>query len=139
MKVERTTHAAPDVLWPLVGDLEHWADLLPTMQAVERLGPAGPVGLGDRFAVKASGLPRATYEITQWQPGESFTWVSAAPGVRTTATHHLQTRDDGTLLTLGIDWSGPLAWLARLLLSAKARRMVEREAATFVELAEHAG
>ena len=138
MQVTRTTPAAPDELWRWVSDVEHWADLLPTMQSVTRIDGDGPVGPGDRFAVKATGLPLATYEITDWQPARTFTWVASAPGVRTTASHQLEATDDGSVMTLGIAWSGPLAWLARLLLGAKAGRMVEREADTFVQLAEHA-
>jgi hypothetical protein len=37
---------------------------------------------------------------------------------------------------LKLTWSGPLAGLVRLLLGAKAQRMVEQEAASFAELAE---
>jgi len=38
-------------------------------------------------------------------------------------------------MALGIDWSGPLAWLVRLMFASKARRMVELEADTFARLA----
>ena len=138
MQVTRTTPAAPDELWRWVSDVEHWADLLPTMRSVIRTDGDGPVGLGDRFAVKATGLPLATYEITDWQPGRTFTWVASAPGVRTTASHEMEPTDNGSVMTLGIAWSGPLAWLAGLLLGAKAGRMVQQEADTFVQLAEHA-
>jgi len=62
--------------------------------------------------------------------------VSSAPGVRTTASHEVSERDGGTRLVLGIDWSGPLAPIVRMLVGMKARRMVEQEADTFVRLAE---
>jgi hypothetical protein len=107
------------------------------MQQVTRIGDA-PIGPGSRFEVQQPGLPKAVYEITHWEPGRAFTWVSSAGGVRTTASHRLQPTSDGTVLALGIEWSGPLAWMARLLASSKARRMVEQEAETFVRLGERA-
>jgi hypothetical protein len=122
----------------LLSDLDHWADLLPTIQQIIRLSGDGPVGVGDRFEVQQPGLPKAVYEITHWEPGQAFTWVSSASGVRTTASHRLRPEPDGTGLALSIEWSGPSAWLARLLAGPKARRMVELEADTFVRLAEHA-
>ena len=112
--------------------------MLPTMQQVIRLGGGGPIGVGTRFEVRQPGLPKAVYQITSWHPGREFTWVSTAAGVRTTAFHRLESEPDGTGLVLGIEWSGPLAWLARLVAGSKTRRMVEQEAATFVRLAEQA-
>jgi hypothetical protein len=136
--VMKTTEADPDEIWAVVSDLDHWADTLPTMRQVTRLGADGPIGTGDRFEVLATGLPRAVYEITEWRPGHAFTWVASAPGVRTTATHALEPYAGGTVVALGIRWSGPLAWLTRLLLGRKTRRMVAQEADAFVRLAEHA-
>jgi uncharacterized protein YndB with AHSA1/START domain len=138
MRCEREVAASPERLWAFVGDVERWAELLPTIRRVVRLGPDGPVGVGARFEVHQPGLPKAVYEVTDWQPGRGFTWVSSAPGVRTTAVHTLAPRDGGTRLVLGIDWSGPLAGLVRLLVGSKARGMVAQEADTFVVLAEGA-
>jgi hypothetical protein len=93
--VERRIDAGVDRVWELVGDVEHWDDLLPTMQQVTRLDGGGPVGEGARFEVRQPGLPKAVYEITDWEPGVGFTWVAAATGVRTTATHEI--RDDNAV------------------------------------------
>lgn len=137
VRVERLIAAGPDRVWDLVGELRGWARMLPTVTRVQQLTAAEPLGVGARFEVAQPGLPRAVYEITDWRPGSGFTWVSSAPGVRTTATHELRTEDDGqTRLTLGIAWSGPLAGLVRPLLGKKAQRMIEQEADTFARLAE---
>ena len=122
-------------MWSLVGDVERWDDLLPTVQQVTRLDGGGPVGVGARFEVRQPGLPKAVYEITEWEPRVGFTWVASAAGVRTTATHEIRSQDGQTLLVLGIAWTGPLAGLVRLLMATKARRMVEQEADTFAQLA----
>ncbi len=132
--VERQIDAGVDRVWDLVGDVEHWDDLLPTMQRVTRIDGGGPAGEGSRFEVRQPGLPKAVYEITDWEPDVGFTWVAASTGVRTKATHEIRPSNGGALLVLGIEWSGPLAGLVGLLMGRKARRMVEQEADTFAEL-----
>lgn len=136
IEVERLASASADRVWTLVGDVESWGRILPTFRQVTRIGTDGPTGVGARFEVRQPGLPRAVYEITEWEPGVGFTWVSASPGVRTTATHWLTVEDGGTRFVLGIQWSGPLAGLARVVLGSRAGRMVNQEADTFVRLAE---
>jgi hypothetical protein len=138
MNEERTVSTSAQRLWTLISDVEHWGQMLPTIERVERLTPDAPIGVGARFQVDQPGLPTAVYEITEWQPGRGFTWVASSPGIRTTASHVLSERDGATRLVLGIDWSGPLAWVVRLLVGPKARRMVEQEADTFARLAERA-
>lgn len=137
IEVRLSTQASTEGLWSLLSDLDHWASMLPTMQEVTRVDD-GPIGVGDRFQVRQPGLPKAVYQITYWQPDRGFTWVSSAVGVRTVASHRLDNGPEGTELVLGVEWSGPLAWLVRLVAGSKARRMVEQETDTFVRLAEHA-
>ena len=134
LSVERQIDAGADRVWSLVGAVERWGNLLPTVQQITRLDEGSPVGTGARFEVRQPGLPKAVYEITKWEPRVGFTWVAAAAGVRTTATHEIRSHDGRTLLTLGIAWTGPLAGLVRLLMSTKARHMVEQEADTFAHL-----
>jgi len=136
IRVERNVDAGTDRVWELVGDLERWDRMLPTIQQITRVGAEGPVDVGSRFEVRQPGLPKAVYQVTGWEPGSGFTWVSSSPGVRTTATHGVGEEDGRTRLVLSIDWSGPLAPIVRLVVGAKARRMVELEADTFVRLAE---
>ncbi|MGA9748386.1 MAG: SRPBCC family protein [Nocardioides sp.] len=132
--VERQIDADLDRVWSVVSDVDRWDDMLPTMQQVTRLDGGGPVGVGARFEVRQPGLPKAVYEITEWEPRVGFTWVANAPGVCTTATHELRPQNGETLLVLGIAWTGALAGLVRLVMGARARRMVEQEADTFAQL-----
>jgi carbon monoxide dehydrogenase subunit G len=138
IEVRQSTSAAAEDLWRLVGDLERWGEVLPTVQRVTRLGGDGSTRPGDRFEVRQPGLPKAVYEVTDWAPPHEFTWVSRAGVVTTTASHRLEPAGGGTELVLGLEWTGPLGWLANLLYRGKARRMIEQEADTFVRLAEHA-
>jgi hypothetical protein len=130
----RTT-GTPDRLWRLASDVERWGERLPTVTSVTRLGGAGPVGVGDRFAMRQPGLPKAVWEVTEWVEGRRFTWVSTAPGVRSEAAHAVAADGDGARLELSLDWTGPLAPVLRLLVGRKAQRYVDTEAATFARLA----
>ena len=69
------------------------------------------------------------WTITAIEPGSSFTWESAQPGIRSVGTHVLRPGPEGsTTIELGIAWSGVLAPLLRLLVGRKARDYVAREA-----------
>ncbi len=102
------------------------------------VGPlsSGRTGVGSRFEVRQPRLPKAVWEVTDWQQGRSFTWVSTSPGIRSTAVHTVHDDAGGSRLDLSLDWSGPLAWALELLIGRKARGMVETEAETFTRLAE---
>lgn len=136
MRDERTVNASPEQIWSLLSDVDEWDTMLPTVDTIERVGPPGPTKIGDRFRVHNVGLPEAVYEVTAWDPDHEFTWVADAPGIRTTAYHRLTPIEGGTRMTLGIEWSGPLAWLVRPLLGTKVRRMVTQEADAFTRLAQ---
>jgi carbon monoxide dehydrogenase subunit G len=127
--------ATPDRLWSLASDVERWGDRLPTVHSVRPLG-SGPTGVGSRFEVRQPGLPKAVWEVTDWQQqGRSFTWVSTSPGIRSTAVHSVHDDGGGSRLDLSLEWSGPLARVLELLIGRKARSMVETEAETFARLA----
>ena len=128
--------SSPERLWSLASDVERWGERLPTVDAVRPLGN-GPTGTGSRFEVRQPGLPRAVWEVTDWQPqGRSFTWVSTSPGIRSTAVHSVRDEGEGSTLVLSLEWSGPLARVLELVLGRKARGMVETEAETFARQAE---
>ena len=128
--------ATPDRLWSLASDVERWGDRLPTVDVVRPLG-SGPTGVGSKFDVRQPGLPKAVWEVTDWQQkARSFTWVSTSPGIRSTAVHTVHDDGDGSRLDLWLEWSGPLARVLELLVGRKARGMVEIEAETFARLDE---
>lgn len=132
---ERTTAATAERVWDYLSDLENWAQLLPTVDTVDRLDH-GPITIGSRFHVVQPGLAPAQFVVTDWRPGSGFTWQSRLPGVITTAIHELTRQGDRTHLRIGIGWSGPLSRPIRLVLSRKVRRLLALEADTLVKLAE---
>lgn len=131
----RQVHADPQLVWQFVGDVGRWAEHLPTVDRV-RARTNGEPRIGSRYALKQPGLPVLVYEITSWQPGTGFTWVAAAPGVRTIGTHEIDPTEGGCTLRLGLRWEGPLAPLVGRLFGRRTDGFVQREADTFTALAE---
>lgn len=128
IEVERGTRCPAEVLWPVLSDVRGWGSWLPTVHSVTAVDPGRPDEVGASYVVVQPGLPRATWTITRWRPGESFTWESRSPGVLSTGTHELRPGPDGASIRLGIEWTGPLAGVVRLLLAGRTRSYVTREA-----------
>nr|BFF27099.1 hypothetical protein GCM10025732_50640 [Glycomyces mayteni] len=76
--VEREIRTAPAEVWAVMSELDRWAELLPTVGGVERLSGPGPIDVGARFRVAQPGLATAVYEVTEWRPGQGFTWAATS-------------------------------------------------------------
>lgn len=128
-EVIRESRAPADRLWEVMADVRRWPQWLPTVDAVTPLDPSRPDEVGASYTVEQPGLPRAVWTITEIEPGRSFTWESAQPGIRSVGTHVLRPGPAGsTTIELGIAWSGVLAPLLRLVVGRKAEDYVTREA-----------
>jgi hypothetical protein len=99
--------AAQPVVWDVLADVSRWPDWTASMTSVRPTEP-GPIGPGSVVRIKQPKLPPATWRVTEFEPGSSFTWVSRAPGVTTTAWHRLDPEGDRTRATVGISQHGPL-------------------------------
>lgn len=127
--------ATPDQAWEALSDLESWPSWIPTVESLQPEEVGQERGVGAAYLLKQPRLPRARWVITEWRPGVGFTWQSDSPGVRTVGTHQVAPDPGaGTQVDLAIGWTGPMAWLARLMYGGLARRYVETEAKA---LAEH--
>src|SRR4029450_3222856 len=92
-----------------------------------------------RARVKQPGMPRLVWEVTEYVPGQVFSWASKAPGVTTTGGHRLVADpggsgsggdgpgDSGTV-TLTLDQDGFLASVVWRLTGSRSRRYVQMEA-----------
>ena len=65
-----------------------------------------PLGVGSRVRIKQPRLPLTTWTVTELSPGESFTWIAAGPGIRTTASHRIHPAEPGSVVTLMVDQNG---------------------------------
>jgi uncharacterized protein YndB with AHSA1/START domain len=115
-------------VWRTLVDVGRWPEWTASITQVEQLQGDG-VAPGVRVRIKQPRMPARVWEITDVEPGESFTWQSARGGVTTVASHVLSTTGaDRVAVTLGVRHFGPLAPVAGLLTSRTTRRYVQMEA-----------
>jgi uncharacterized membrane protein len=110
--VEQSTQVEVDApverVWDVLQDVERWPQWAETVTAVRRLDD-GPLAVGSRARIEQPRIPPTEYEVTELEPGRSFTWVATGPGVRTTARHALEPLDGGrTRVRLSVRQGGPV-------------------------------
>ena len=121
--------AARDKVWTTMIDLERWPEWTASTTEVTVLD-GRPVGLATRARIKQPRMPTLVWEIVDFQPGVSFTWRSAGPGLETIGIHRTESlADDRTVVTLGVSHGGALAPIVQALTSSRTRRYVLMEAA----------
>ena len=107
-------------------DVERWPSWTSSVISVELLDP-GPFRVGMRARVRQPRLPVAVWQVTELQPGESFTWVARAPGVVTTGTHEVRTVDGTVRATATLDQEGLLGPVLGLATRGLTRRYLRAE------------
>lgn len=132
--MERNTQvdidASPERVWAVMSDVERWPEWTDTVTAVTRLD-ADSLGLGSRVRVEQPKLPPTEYVVTEFDPGEGFTWVATGPGVRTTARHRIEPLGgSGSRVRLSVEQSGPVGRvMGRLFFTRLTDRYLATEAA----------
>ncbi len=121
-------HAAPHNVWPVMIDVDRWPEWSASMLSIVRDG-SGPFGLGSTAKVAPKGTKAATWRVTQFDSGRSFTWETQyMPGLRVIAGHAIEPADGGTRTRLWITAGGALAPLFGGLIARMSRRNVDLEA-----------
>jgi uncharacterized membrane protein len=131
MRYEQTAAAAASTAqaWTALTEVTDWPNWTTTMTAVEPLDDAR-LRPGDRYKIRQPSLGVMVWRVTELRAGESFVWETRSPGVRTVGFHRLAADPGGgTLITIGLDQTGPLAGLVGLLLGRRIRAYLKREAA----------
>ncbi|WAC90062.1 SRPBCC family protein [Mycobacterium sp. Aquia_213] len=120
--------AAPQLVWDVFTDVEHWPDW--TASVTSLVGLDGPgLAVGNRFAIKQPGMQKLVWRVTEIDPGLSWTWVQRSPGSLVTARHDVTGQPDGrTLVRQQLDQSGPLGALVGRLMAKKTQRFLQLEA-----------
>ncbi|WAJ46745.1 SRPBCC family protein [Mycobacterium sp. Aquia_216] len=121
-------NAAPQLVWDVFTDVEHWPDWTASVTSLTGLdGPA--LAVGKRFAIKQPGMAKLVWRVTELDAGSSWTWVQHSPGSLVTARHDVVAAPGGrTLVHQQLDQSGPLGALVGRLMAKKTRRFLELEA-----------
>jgi uncharacterized membrane protein len=122
-----TIDAPPAEVWAVFMDLEAWPTWTASMRQVRRLDE-GPLQVGSRVEIAQPGFPKAVWDVTGLEPERSFTWENAAPGLRSAGHHEVRAEGAGSVVTLRLSQSGPLAGLVGLVFGRRNRRYVDLEA-----------
>ena len=116
MRVVETivTSAPPELVWRVLTDVEHWRDWNPNVLEIKPVGSAR-LGRGARYLVVQPKLRPAIYELTEYVPGQRFTWEQRLAGGALVADHCIASRHGATEVELSFASRGLLAnMLARL-------------------------
>jgi uncharacterized membrane protein len=130
MQYEMTVEvdAPADRLWHAVADVEKWPQWTASMREVSWL-TAGGLVRGGRAQVRQPAMPALVWEVCDLEPGTSFSWRTASPGLTTTAVHRVQPVGAGkSKLTIGIAQSGLMAGFVGLLVGRRTWRSIRLEA-----------
>lgn len=130
MRFTAGTEVAADAgrVWAVLVDVERWPEWTASVRRARRLEP-GPLAVGATVRLEQPKLRPAVWRVTELTEGVSFTWVSAAPGVRSRAEQRLVPLPDGrTGLELTVEQSGPLAGPVGWLYGDLTRRYLRLEA-----------
>jgi uncharacterized membrane protein len=116
-----------DVVWSVFTDVERWPTWAKSFTSVELID--GPMRLGAKARIRQPKLPTVVWEVTQWEPGRSWTWAAAGPGARTEASHHLRESGGQTIAEQSIVSSGLIGRLLSWMWRSLTREYLAIEAA----------
>lgn len=107
--------AEPGVAWSLWSDVGAWPVWNPECVTASLDGPAVEGAVLDLTLRHPRGRQFITRpRVATAVPGREFTWVTKALGFRATTATTFAPGDDGTLITLRADTTGPLAFTYRM-------------------------
>jgi len=126
-----TIDAPAEHVWRVFTDVERWPEWTRSVTRVQVAGDGGGgLRVGTAVRIKQPRFPTLTWEVTDLQPGVSWTWVTRSPGATTTAVHELEPVDGGTTrVRQRIEQTGPIGALVGLATRATTRRYLAMEAA----------
>jgi uncharacterized membrane protein len=115
-------------VWDVFTDVERWAEWTASIDHITALDGPG-LAAGKRFEIKQPRLPKVVWEVTEVQPGASWTWRQHSPGATTLASHYVTALDaDHTRVDQRIDQRGPLGVVVGVLTGRLTRRYLDLEA-----------
>lgn len=119
--------AAPERVWAVMMEVERWCEWTPSVRRIDRL-EKGELAPGKAVRICQPHLLPVVWRVSEFVPGERFTWSNRIPGLASSASHRVERRGNGSRVTLAVEHSGALAWLARGWISRVTLRYVALEA-----------
>jgi hypothetical protein len=93
--------------------------------------------VGKRFKVSQPRMPTLVWEVTDVEPGVSWTWRQRSPGGTTLASHELDPQgDDRTIVRLRVEQRGPVGVAFGRLTRRLTKRYLDLEAHGLKERSE---
>ena len=116
------------VVWDVFVDVERWSEWTASIEAIVPLdGPQ--IAVGRRFEIKQPRMPKLVWEVTEVDPGVSWTWRQRSLGSTAFASHEVTAIDpERTAVRQTIDQRGPLGLVVGLLMRRLTRRYLDLEA-----------
>jgi hypothetical protein len=120
--------AAPAaVVWDVYTDVERWPDWTASVERLVAVDGPG-IEVGKRFEITQPRLPKLVWEVTEVEPGVSWTWLQRSFGGATVAAHEVTSLDGGrSLVRQSIDQRGPIGVMIGLLMRRLTRRYLALE------------
>lgn len=135
MKFSHTlkTVAASERIWEIWTDVENWAQW-DTELITADLDGAFVLGAIGKLKPKTGGVTK--FEISQFNPGNSYTLTIGLPLCSLHVHRYLSDRVDGTYFTHEVSFQGLLGWFFGLLLGRKFRSVLPSVMANVARIAE---
>jgi len=115
-------------VWEVFADVERWPEWTASVTRLVVLDGPG-IEIGKRFKIKQPRMPKLVWEVTDVDPGVSWTWRQRSFGGTTFATHEVVTQETGgTLVRQRIDQRGPVGVVVGVLMRRLTKRYLDLEA-----------
>jgi uncharacterized protein YndB with AHSA1/START domain len=120
--------AAPaTVVWDVFTDVERWPEWTASVERLTALDSA-VIEVGKRFEIKQPRLPKLVWQVTDVDPGHSWTWRVYSFGSTTTGVHEVTaTGPATTVVRQRIEQRGPLGAVVALLMRSLTKRYLRLE------------
>lgn len=121
-----SVNAEPARVWQVMSDVAKWPEWTPSIESVE--GTTASMAVGSEAQVKAKGTPKATWRVTEWNPGRNFTWVTSVRGAKTVGEHVIEPAGDtSSRVLLAIEVQGLMAAIFKPLIGKGIERNLTLE------------
>ena len=121
-------YASARSVWDVFVVVERWPEWTASVQRIVPLDGAG-IEVGNRFEIKQPRLPNLTWEVTEVEPGVSWTWCQRSPGGTTFASHEVVPHGtERTLVRQRIHQRGPVGVVVGVLMRSLTKRYLDLEA-----------
>jgi uncharacterized protein YndB with AHSA1/START domain len=120
--------APPGIVWDVFADVEHWSEWTASIERIVPLDGPG-IEVGKRFEIKQPRLPKLVWEVTEVEPGVSWTWRQRSPGNTTLAFHEVAPQGvDRAVVRQRIEQRGPIGVAVGTLMLRLTKRYLSLEA-----------